>query len=86
MEGIFARIYHNLRFYFNEMDTYGLNGYQLVLLQLYLINTVTLKSFNLNMILKSLKNKNMIFFENKMIKIGDNRMKAAKFKGLSWLK
>ena len=36
--------------FFNEMDTYSLNGYQMVLLQLYLINTVMLQGFNLNII------------------------------------
>ena len=68
------------------MDTYSLNGYQLVLLQLYLINTVMLEGFNLNIIWKSLKNTNMLFSGNKIINIGDNRMRAAEFQGLSWLK
>ena len=68
------------------MDTYSQNGYQLWLLQLYLIKTVMLEGFNLNIIWKSLKNINMFFFENEMIKIGDSHMKAAKFKCLSWLK
>ena len=36
--------------FFKEMDKYSLNGYQLVLPQLYSINTVKLESFNLNMI------------------------------------
>ena len=72
--------------FFKEMDTYSLNGYQLVLLQLYLINTIMLEGFNLNIIWKSLKNINMLFFGNKIINIGDNHMKAAEFKGLSWLK
>ena len=45
-----------------------------------------LEGFNLNIIWKSLKNTNMLFFRNKIINIGDNHMKAAEFKGLSWLK
>ena len=45
------------------MDTYNLIGYQLVLLQLYLINTVMLEGFNFNVIWKSLKKSNMLFFE-----------------------
>ena len=69
-----------------EIDTYSLNGYQLVLLHLYLINTIMLEGFNLNIIWKSLKNTNMLFFGNKIINIGDNHVKAAEFKGLSWLK
>ena len=85
MEGIFAWIYRNLSLFFKEMNTYSLNGYQLVLLQLYLINTIMLEDFNLNIIWKSLKNTNMLFFGNKIINIGDNHMKAAEFKGLSWL-
>ena len=68
------------------MDTYSPNGYQLVSLQLYLINPDMLEGFNLNIICQSLKNTNMLFFENEIIKIGDSHMKAAKFKGLSWLK
>ena len=64
------------------MDTYSLNGSQLVLLQLFLINTVMLEGFNLNMIWKSLKNTNILFFENKIIKNGDTHMKTAKFKCL----
>ena len=68
------------------MDTYSLNGYPLVLLQLYSINTVMSEGFNLNIIWKSLKNANILFFEIKIIKNCDNHMKAAKFKGLSWLK
>ena len=68
------------------MDTYSLNGYQLVLLQLYSINTVMLEGFSLNIIWNSLKKTNMLFFGNKIINIGDNNMKAAEFKGLSWLK
>ena len=75
--------------FLKEMDSYSLNGYQLVLLQLYLINTAMLEQlegFNLNRIWKSLKNTNMLFFGNKIINIGDNHMKAAEFKGLSWLK
>ena len=64
------------------MDKYSLNGYQLVLPQLYSINTVKLESFNLNMIWNSLKNTNMLFFGNEIINIGDNHMKAAEFKGL----
>ena len=55
--------------FIKEMDTYSLNGYQLVLLLLYLINTVMLEGFNLNIIWKSLKNTNMLFFENEIIKI-----------------
>ena len=85
MEGIFAWIYHNLSF-FKEMDKYNLNGYQLVLLQLYSIKTVMLEGFHLNMIWNSLKNTNMLFFGNEIINIGDNHMKAAEFKGLSWFK
>ena len=72
--------------FFKEMDTYSLNGYQLVLLQLYSINTVMLEGFNFNIIWNLLKNTNMLFFRNKIINIGDNHMKAAEFKGLSWLK
>ena len=72
--------------FFKEMDTYSLNGHQRVLQQLYLISTVMLKGFNLNIIWKSLKNTNILFFQNKIIKNGENHMKAAKFKGLSWLK
>ena len=68
------------------MDIYSLNGYQLVLLQLYSINTVMLEGFSLNIIWNSLKKTNMLFFGNKIINIGDNNMKAAEFKGLSWLK
>ena len=67
------------------MDTYNINGYQLVLLQLYSINTVMLEGFNLNMIWNLLKNTNMLFFRNKIINIGANHMEAAEFKGLSWL-
>ena len=36
--------------FFNEMDTYSSNGYQMVLLQLYLISTVMLEGLNLNII------------------------------------
>ena len=61
------------------MDTYRLNGCQLVSLQLYLINTIMLEGFNLNIILKSLKNTNMLFFGSKIINIFDNHMKAAEF-------
>ena len=68
------------------MDTYSPNWYQMVSLQLYLINTDMLEGFNLNIFCQSLKNTNMLFFENEIIKIGDSHMKAAKFKGLSWLK
>ena len=68
------------------MDTYSLNGYQLVLLQLYSINTVMLEGFSLNIIWNSLKKTNMLIFGKKIINIGDNNMKAAEFKGLSWLK
>ena len=67
------------------MDTYSLNGHQLVLLEMFFINAVTLEGFNLNIMWKPLKNTSLLFFENKIIKIGDNHMKAAKFKGLSWL-
>ena len=67
------------------MNKYSPNGYQLVLPQLYSINTVKLESFNLNMIWNSLKNTNMLFFGNEIINIGDNHIKAAEFKGLSWL-
>ena len=80
MEGIFAWIYHNLSFFSKEMGTYSLNGYQLVLLQMYSINTVMLEDFNLNMIWNWLKNTNMLFFRNKIINIDDNHMKAAEFK------
>ena len=59
MGEIFAWIYHNLGFFFKEIDTYIPNWYQLVLQQLYLINTLMLEGFNLNMIWKSLKNTNM---------------------------
>ena len=87
MEGIFAWIYHNLSIlFFKEMDTYSSNGYQLVLLQLYLINTVMLDGLSLNIIWKSSKNTYMLFFEHKIMKIDDSHMKAANFKGLSWLK
>ena len=72
--------------FFKEIDKYSLNGYQLVLLKLYSINTVMLGGFNLSIILNSLKNTNMLFFGYKIINIGDNHMKAAEFKGLSWLK
>ena len=68
------------------MDTYSSNGYQLVLLQLYLISTVMLEGLYLNIIWKSSKNTNMLFFENKILKIDDSHMKAAEFKGLLWLK
>ena len=68
------------------MDTYNRIGYQLVLLQLYLINATMLEGFNLNIIWKSLKNTNVLSFKCKIIKIGDSHMKAAKYKGLSWLK
>ena len=68
------------------MDTYNLNGYQLVLLQFYLINTAMPEGFNLNIIWKSLKNTNLLFFGSKIINIGDKHMKAAEFKGLSCLK
>ena len=34
--------------FFNEMGTYNSNGYQLVLLQLYLISTVIPEALNLN--------------------------------------
>ena len=72
--------------FFNEIDTYNSNGYQLALLQLYLISTVIVKALNLNLIWKSAKNTNMLFFENKILKIDDSHMEAANFKGLSWLK
>ena len=72
--------------FFKEMDTYSLHGYQLVLLQLYSINTVMLEGFNLNIIWNSLKNTNILLFGNKLNNIGDNHKKAAEFKGLSWLK
>ena len=68
------------------MDTYSSNWYQLVLLQVYLISTVMLEGLNLNMIWKSSKNTNMLFFENKILKIDDSHEKAANFKGLSWFK
>ena len=68
------------------MDTYSSNGYQLVLLQLYLISTVMLEGIDLNIIWKSSKNTNMLFFGNEILKIDDSHMKAANFKGLSWLK
>ena len=72
--------------FFKEMDTYSLHGYQLVLLQLYPIDTVMLEGCNLNIVWNLLKNTNMLFFGNKIINIGDRHMKAAEFKGLSWLK
>ena len=72
--------------FFNEIDTYNSNGYQLALLQLYLISTVIVKALNLNLIWKSAKNTNMLFFENKILKIDDSHMEAANLKGLSWLK
>ena len=68
------------------MDTYSSNVYQVVLLQLYLINTVMLEGLNLNIIWKSSINTNMLIFENKMMEIDDSHMKADNFKGLSWLK
>ena len=46
--------------FFKEMDTYSSNGYQLVLLQLYLISTVMLEGLNLNIIWKSSKNTNTV--------------------------
>ena len=85
MEGILCMNLSQFELFFKEMDKYSLNGYQLVLPQLYSINTVKLESFNLNMIWNSLKNTNMLFFGNEIINIGDNHMKAAEFKGLSWL-
>ena len=45
-----------------------------------------LVGFNFNIIWNLLKNTNMLFSRYKIINIGDNHMKAAKFKGLSWLK
>ena len=66
--------------FFKEMDTYSLNEYQLVLLQLCLTKTVILEGFNFNITWKSLNNRNMLFFKNKIIKIGDKHMKAAKFR------
>ena len=71
---------------YKEMDTYSSNEYQLVLLQFYWISTGMLEGLNLNIIWKYLKNTNMLFFENKILKLDDNHMKAANFKGLSWLK
>ena len=44
-----------------------------------------LEGFDLNMIWNSLKITNMLLFGNKIINIGDNYMKAAELKGLSWL-
>ena len=67
------------------MDTYSLNGYQMVLLLLYFINIVIHEGFNMNKMWKPLKNTNLLFFENIIIKIGDYHMKAAMFKSLSWL-
>ena len=55
--------------FFKEMDTYSSNGYQLVLLQLYLIGTVMLEGLHLNIIWKSSKNTNMLFFEIKYWKL-----------------
>ena len=49
--------------FYKDMDAYNLIGYQLVLLQLYLISTVMLQGFNFNVIWKSLKKSNMLFFE-----------------------
>ena len=68
------------------MDTYSSNAYQLVLQQLFLISTVMLDGLNLNIIWKSSKNTNMLFFENKILKIDESHMKAANLEGLSWLK
>ena len=76
----------HLSLFSKEMDIYSLNGYHLVFLQLYSINTVMLEGFNLNMIWNLLKNTTMLFFRNRIINIGDKHMKAAEFKGLSWLK
>ena len=45
--------------FFKEMDTYSLNEYQLVLLQLCLTKTVILEGFNFNITWKSLNNRNM---------------------------
>ena len=72
--------------FFKEMDKYSLNRHEIVLLQLYSIHTVMLEGFRLNIIWNSLKHTRMLFFGNKIINIGDNHMKAAEFKGLSWLK
>ena len=36
--------------FYKDMDAYNLIGYQLVLLQLYLISTVMLQGFNFNVI------------------------------------
>ena len=82
----FCMNFSQFEHHFTEMDTYSSNGYQLVLLQLYLISTVMLEVLNLNIIWESSKNTNMLFFENKILKIDDSHMKAANFKGLSWLK
>ena len=56
-----------------------------MLLQLYVISTVMLEGLDLNIIWKSSKNTNLLFFENKILKIDGSHMKAANFKGLSWL-
>ena len=45
-----------------------------------------MENFILDTNWKSLQNRNVLFFKCKIIKIGDNHMKAAEFKGLSWLK
>ena len=82
----FCMNFSQFEHFFNEMDTYSSNGYQLVLLQFYMISAVMLEGLNLNIIWKSSKNTNMLFFENKILKIDDSHMKAANFKGLSRLK
>ena len=68
------------------MYTYILNGYQIVLLLLYFTNRVMLEGFDFIIMWKPLTNTNLLFFENKIMKIGNYHMKAAKFNGLSWLK
>ena len=65
----FCMNFSQFEHFFNEMDTYSSNGYQLVLLQLCSISTVMLEGLNLNMIWKSSKNTNMLFFENKILKL-----------------
>ena len=68
------------------MDTSSQNWYPLVLLQLRFINTIILGRFILDFNWKSPTNKNMLYLKSKIIEMGDNHMKAAEFKGLSWLK
>ena len=68
MEGIFCMNLSQFELFLKEMDTYSSNGYQLLLLQLYLINAVMLEGFNLEIIRKSLKNTNTLCYFFKMKK------------------